>query len=284
MEKSKSDIKKVMKYFKQAWQDVKIAIPLIFNNIYEFLPALMYSYTILPILSIGTSGIAILLCAISFILVTLLSNYLDVLKQNIFWILSIFVLFIINPFLILIVVYLLLLIILFKARKNSRIYYKHIIDLIIFIVLFFCGLFIHYSLASGLILIAFVYILIKVRKINYILKYFIDILLLLLILMIIVASIIKFHITSIIPEVLIINFLKYIVPIFFSFYLFFIGIDTIKHLISKHKDHTKNKLILYAFIMILVMLILPDFIFATIILDYYFSIYEFKNLLISNEE
>src|SRR5699024_5864915 len=187
-------------------------------------------------------------------------------------------------FLILIVVYLLLLIILFKARKNSRIYYKHIIDLIIFIVLFFCGLFIHYSLASGVILIAFVYILIKVRKINSILKYFIDILLLLLILMIIVASIIKFHITSIIPEVLIINFLKYIVPIFFSFYLFFIGIDTIKHLISKHKDHTKNKLILYAFIMILVMLILPDFIFATIILDYYFSIYEFKNLLISNEE
>src|SRR5699024_9416223 len=107
------------------------------------------------------------------------------------------------------------------------------------------GLFIHYSLASGVILIAFVYILIKVRKINSILKYFIDILLLLLILMIIVASIIKFHITSIITELLIINFLKYIVPIFFSFYLFFIGIDIIMHLISKHKDHTKIKIFIF---------------------------------------
>src|SRR5699024_5575803 len=94
----------------------------------------------------------------------------------------------------------------------------------------------------------------------------------------------QFSITFIIPEVLIIILLIFIILIFFSIYLFYIGIDSTQHLIKKHKDLTKVKFILYASIMILIMLILPDFIFDTIILVFYFSIYEFKYLLILDEE
>src|SRR5699024_342643 len=105
MEKSKSDIEKVMEYSKQAWQDIKIAMPLISNNIYKFLPVFMFSYATLPILSIETTGVAILLCIISFILTILLSNYLDVLKQNNFCFFSLFLLFFFIFFIILLCLY-----------------------------------------------------------------------------------------------------------------------------------------------------------------------------------
>src|SRR5699024_11638712 len=105
-----------------------------------------------------------------------------------------------------------------------------------------------------------------------------------LIICIIMLLYINYRLLYIITVFIIIILLIFIILIFFSIYLFYICIDSTQHLIKKHKDLTKVKFILYASIMILIMLILPDFIFGTIILDFYFSIYEFKDLLILDEE
>src|SRR5699024_259896 len=142
----------------------------------------------------------------------------NLLKQNIYRLIFILFLFIVNSFLILIMVHLLFLRILFKVRKDNRIYYKYIIDILIFITIFICSLFIHDALATGVILIAFIYILVKSRKYNNVMKYFIDFLIFLSFLIYTIGMIVSFRITSIVSEAIIVEAVNYTVPIFITLY------------------------------------------------------------------